>query len=202
MEDKLLTAADLFARPTGAASISPGLQKMECSPNSSLHPELEWDRVPGELRELILGLVNGKEPWPLFLYGRQGAGKTVVCKLLCSVVHGAILRQASMYDGIAFQDGGLDWEQAYAARLLIVDEVGARIKTANEFSYAAIKRILDRREHKHNRTGVYVSNLEPSEIASCYDDRIASRMMCGSIYCYDGKDQRMPKKENQNAQGI
>ena len=97
-----------------------------------------------------------------------------------------------MYENIAFTDGGLDWEQANETPLVIVDEVGAKTKHASEYSYASMKRLLDLRETKHNRTGVYISNLDSGEIATFYDDRIASRMLCGTVHLYGGADMRVP----------
>jgi hypothetical protein len=38
---------------------------------------------------------------------------------------------------------------------------------------------------------IYISNLEPEAIARVYDDRIASRLLCGTWYKLDGEDRRL-----------
>lgn len=152
---------------------------------------LSWERVPESLRALLRDLVGGKRHWPLFLHGKQGVGKSAVGKLLRASTFRSLMRDITHFEDIAFSKAGWDWLKE--ATLVIIDEVGARTSQSNEYSYRAMKRILDLREEHRSRAGVYISNLTMKQIPEFYDDRIASRMLCGTIYEMTGPDQRIAK---------
>ena len=74
--------------------------------------------------------------------------------------------------------------------LVVLDEVGARQKVG-DLQYSTIKNFADVRELDHGRVAIYISNLAPEAIGRVYDDRIASRMLCGRWFSLGGTDRRM-----------
>jgi hypothetical protein len=80
--------------------------------------------------------------------------------------------------------------QSESDRLVVLDEIGARQKVT-DLHYSAVKEFADVRELDHSGVAIYISNLEPMQLANVYDDRIASRLLCGTWYKLDGKDRRM-----------
>jgi hypothetical protein len=80
-----------------------------------------------------------------------------------------------------------------AERLVVLDEIGARQKVT-DLHYSAVKEFADVRELDHSGVAIYISNLEPAQLAAVYDDRIASRLLCGTWFKLDGKDRRMGEK--------
>jgi hypothetical protein len=83
-------------------------------------------------------------------------------------------------------EGKADWTPGLA----ILDELGTRQKTT-DLHYQALKTFCDDREFSYFRVAIYISNLEPQAIASVYDDRIASRVLCGTWFRLDSQDRRM-----------
>ena len=179
----------------GDPSISPGRSKLKCrKSNPNYHgPVISWDRMDKDLRDTMRELVRGNLDWPLFVYGKQGTGKSVSGQLLNSVVQGSIMKLMSFYEGSVFDEWykGSDWDQFNKAELVIIDEIGARTNSVNEYSYQALKRMLDEREQRSNRVGMYISNLGPKELAEMYDERIVSRLMAGTVHEYKGVDMRI-----------
>jgi len=154
-------------------------------------PALRWDRVDPNLVAIMRELVNGVAPWPLLLYGSPGTGKTAAGKLLNAVVYKSVMALASDYEAVAFDLESQTWSDIKKSELVVVDEIGARTRQANEYSFQAMKTILDWREDYKNRTGVYISNLEPTALSKVYDDRIVSRLMAGTVYEIKGVDMRI-----------
>lgn len=79
------------------------------------------------------------------------------------------------------------WEVIEQRHLVVLDELGSREKVG-DLHYQAVKRITDLRD---NQPTIYIANLAPAALARCYDDRIASRILCGSIFELSGNDRRM-----------
>jgi hypothetical protein len=78
------------------------------------------------------------------------------------------------------------WESVAHAELATLDELGCR-SAAADVHYQAVKRFCDLRE---DRPACYASNLRPGELPSHYDDRIASRVLSGTVFELGGVDRR------------
>ncbi len=138
-------------------------------------------------------LVTGKDRWPLYLYGEPGRGKTMACLCLCDIVANARYYTPSRLMDICSQKRvwlpwGVEGRRYMQIDLAILDEVGAG--NVNDFHYQMVKGFADDRELRHHRVAVYVSNLPPDAIRGKYDDRIASRILCGTLYELTGVDRR------------
>jgi DNA replication protein DnaC len=144
--------------------------------------------IAGPLREKLRQLFGGVSPWPLYLFGDPGRGKTRAGLCCCDVAWSA------MY---ATVEEICDWTMPTNANpaalrcldendLAIVDELGTRMK-AGDLEYMAIKRIADARD---GRPTIWISNLTPEKLEVQYDYRMASRLLCGTIFELTGPDRR------------
>ena len=146
--------------------------------------------VAPELRKLFHELVDGKKPWPLFLYGDTGRGKTRAALALCDLTESMYFVPSQL---MAAKPTDPVWRWAEERALVILDEMGATragTKGWEAFHYDTVKRLLDLRDERPGRVGVYISNLSPAGLQKVYDDRICSRVLCGTTFQLEGKDQR------------
>ena len=152
-------------------------------------------RVDATLLTVLGGLVTGKRPWPLYLWGPVGTGKTCAALALCDAVQLAWYDTVGeLVDRIMAGRSATDWELlgSPAYDLVVLDEIGER---TSDVYRSAVKRVCDIRE-LHKRSAVYVSNLPPEELNSGMgfeDDRVADRLLCGTVFYLDGPSRRMPE---------
>jgi DNA replication protein DnaC len=139
--------------------------------------------------QLLRRLVTGKARWPLYLHGPAGSGKTLAALCLCDVTIQAVYQTVEQISDVVFQPGEWIWRAARERELCVLDELGAR-QNVTDPHYQAVKKFADARELYANRVAVYISNLRPKELVKVYDDRIASRMLCGELFCLEGEDRR------------
>ena len=162
------------------------------------------DGVDSALRKVMRELVAGHAPWPLFLLGPVGCGKSCAALCLCDVVedsmywtverlHDAIL---SAKQGHLWRGGWVDewkistdmlWDEWRSTPLAVLDELGTRA-AVSESMYETVKRAIDGRE---GRSGIFISNAELDALAVAYDDRIASRLAAGTTFRLAGDDRRI-----------
>lgn len=145
--------------------------------------------VPDRIAEAIRDLAKHGTPWPIVLVGRTGGGKT--CAALCAIDHfGGWYTELADFSELILRsrhgdlraDGGYQyteadvWRQWTEANLAVIDEIGLRTPTDNQFE--TLKRMLDRREHAPL---IVISNFRLPDLARVYDDRIVSRLACGTV---------------------
>ena len=156
--------------------------------------ERSWDLISPDLRKALVELATGKAKWPLFLYGPTGRGKTTAALAFCDRVYAHDYRtveelcDATMdkeNPSIAFAM----WQSVECASLATLDEIGCR-ERVGELHYSCVKKFTDFRDLKKKRVAIYISNVEPGDIDSLYDNRIASRMLCGTLIHLQGQDRR------------
>lgn len=203
------------------ASAKPSVVKLKLNPEPRLtyFPEMARDpeQIAPDLRETIKALVNGKAPWPLFLHGPAGVGKT--CAALCVLdraysigayrveIEGkefytvdqpsGIYRTAQEICDVLFSEHGkvrrtktdATWKEWTEARLAVLDELGSREKVG-DFVYNTTKALLDVRAGKPL---IVISNLDLAALAVLYDDRITSRLASGTVVKVDGEDRRIKR---------
>lgn len=151
--------------------------------------------VDKRLQDCFRGLVTGKQPWPLYLHGPAGVGKTRAVLALCDFIRGAVyttLREccdAKMSNGHDVW-GGTFWE---TLPLFVLDEIGCRLK-AGDLEYTCIIEAWEARERDAAGVAIYVSNLTPGDLNAMYDNRVASRLLCGTVFKLDGPDRRLQRK--------
>lgn len=164
------------------------------------------DRIPPALARALADCSGGRSPWPLYVSGGCGAGKTAGAMYLADRAIGRTLyveagelsetlRLCKL--GQLWAEGTHDrrcvwpdeWWSAWSAlALAIVDELGAKAETTDH-GYETIKTAIDARK---KRPLVLISNLGLRELARVFDDRIASRIAAGTLVDLAGApDQRI-----------
>jgi DNA replication protein DnaC len=183
-------------RATPSPADRPGIRVMPLlNPSRRLLPGVPRSMVAVDpvLRELFRELTAGRAPWPLFLFGNVGGGKTSAALALCDVVATAAYFTADgLCCAILEQDPSSVrdlWQTIEAKSLIVLDEIGARSNTT-DFAYSTLKRAIDARDQHAGRAAVYISNLGPAELARLYDERLASRILCGTRFELSGTDRR------------
>jgi hypothetical protein len=152
---------------------------------------------------MLRNLVAGKEPWPLYLHGPSGTGKTCAGLCLIDFAGGDYYTVADLHDTvIRAQQGRLIyrnlghagtiwpsglWGQIAQAPLVVLDELGCR-ERVSDAHYETVKRCIDAR---HNKPFVVISNLAIAEVGAVYDDRIFSRLGAGTVLELAGPDRRL-----------
>lgn len=152
-------------------------------------------RVEPALMAVFRQLALGEAPWPLYLHGPVGTGKTLAALCLCDMAAYAQYWTTEMVcNGIMGKDDSLyhrpPWEWPVIPDLIVLDELGTREKTG-DLGYIAVKEFMDWRERTGQNVAIYISNHPPETIVSLYDRRIQSRLMCGTVYELTGPDRRM-----------
>jgi hypothetical protein len=165
--------------------------------------EREIDLIPPILRNGIRATITAESPWPLFVYGPEGVGKT--CAGLCLLDW-----SDGLYDTVSglcarliqSQQGRLEWnhegrggtlwpEQVWklirSARLYVLDELGAR-ERVSDAHYEVVKTAIEEREYKPL---VVLSNISLAAIHDLYDARISSRLAAGTVIEISGSDRRL-----------
>ncbi len=150
--------------------------------------------VDKALVEVFRSLTTAKARWPLFLFGPAGSGKTRACLALSDYVQGSRYLTVNEACDAEMGNGFKVWEGDWAEypRLVVLDELGVRLKTG-DLEYSTITEIFDSRERHGQGVAVYVSNLDPKDLAEVYDDRIASRVLSGTVFKLAGDDRRQKR---------
>lgn len=80
------------------------------------------------------------------------------------------------------------------AQLVVFDEIGVG-REANDFRLDTLIEVLNARAGDPVKPFIVTSNLPPSEVARVvYDDRVASRILSGTVFRLEGPDRRMPSR--------
>jgi DNA replication protein DnaC len=138
-------------------------------------------------------LVVGELPWPLFVYGGAGRGKSSLGLALADHVRKSLYITVSDFvDQLAGYNHqkAETWEQfnwtKYAEPpLVVIDELGTRSLT--EVQYDSLLRLIDRRE---THPLVLISNFDIPHLITLYDQRLASRLDAGTVIEWIGPDLR------------
>lgn len=176
--------------------------KLGTAPNNHYvsHKRRTIDLIPAAMREAIRAVVSGKSPWPLFCCGEPGVGKSCAGLVLLDYAGGSYLTAQGLAEKLidaangrlTYRDSGRLvhptnlWEEWGSSPLVVLDEIGQR-STVSDFAYDSVKQLLDIREGKPL---LVLSNLGLDEIAKVYDDRVASRLVAGTVIRLVGEDLR------------
>lgn len=201
--------------PAAASSVPPraipgeGLFRLECRLTLFGPPRPNKPRdlilINPICREGIRACAEGRAPWPLFLTGEAGAGKTCAALCLIDWYGGWFLTLADLCElHREAQLQVLCWSSGYArtgyevqrdwrdANLTVLDELAMR-ETPSDFHTETLHRALDAREGK---PAVYISNLNIKAVDGVYGDRIASRLSSGTTITFVG-DRRIQRNDHE-----
>lgn len=163
------------------------------------------EQIPPVLAVAFWDCVRGRTPWPLFMHGGVGTGKTCAALFLCDYVAGrAIFRDFGQLcsDHQDAKMSRLIWEGSYSQTLVrpgeywddwrhyalcVLDEIGAR-DSVSDHVYETLKMAVDTR---YGMPLVLISNVGLKRLAELFDDRIASRCAGGTVVHLEGDDRRI-----------
>ncbi len=166
--------------------------------------EREAKTVPAYARDPILRCCVGTLPWPLFLCGEAGAGKTCTVLVMIDCYGGIFTRFPQWCENVRDAESGnlrstvsgytisRDelWERWERTNFAVMDEIGLRDR-ATDFQGEVLLRAMDLREA---RPTVFISNRDLTGIHNSYDDRIASRLAGGTVVLMTG-DMRVQRTD-------
>lgn len=160
--------------------------------------------IAPDVRKTIRGLITGQLPWPLFLHGPAGVGKTLASLCLVDLVESAFYHTTEEWVALAINvDRGKQvWraeggdvtvtppmlERRYrGAALVVLDELATRGQVA-DWHYEKVKALVDWRSRL---PFVVISNTGIAGVEKIYDDRLASRISSGTVLELPGSDRRL-----------
>ena len=150
--------------------------------------------VASELVSVLRGLSTGELDWPLLLFGAAGRGKTLAALCLCDIALSSVYHDAETLANWTMTKSPADmadvWGEVARKELAVLDEIGARAKVT-DLGYTVVKQFADVREKEGRVATIYITNLDPGELADLYDDRVASRLMAGTHFELKGADRRV-----------
>lgn len=152
------------------------------------HRKIARDReaVEPRLRDRIGQLLSGRLPWPFYLCGPAGRGKTCAALCLVDAVPWAVFTTAEQWADALYQRDHILWRRAREAPLVAIDEIAKREDTHGR-ERSALCRLADIRQY---RPTVWISNHPPERLLQLFDDRVHSRLCCGTKYWLGGVDRR------------
>lgn len=135
-------------------------------------------------------LADGLSPWPLFLYGSAGTGKTYAVRALLQYVPLSSYVMLERFFKEKMTSDYDDWNDRISSlsrnNLAVLDEIAMQTKSPDLLS-AALQEFADARE---NKAAIYVSNYTPEMLAEHFGDRCASRILRGTVFHLQGDDRR------------
>ena len=140
----------------------------------------EFSLVDGSLQAVLRDLISGNRPWPLYLLGAVGSGKSAAALAVLDHVGGLFYDAEELADLVAAGQLPNLLETIRRAPLVVLDELCCR-ERLTDLHYVAVKRLIDLRERAGCRL-IAISNADPAQLASAYDTRIADRLLCGTIF--------------------
>ncbi len=189
-------AATRHSRVDGCCILGPGRLRY---PDDMPDRERTVDKVAIDLRDVIRDLIQGRKPWPLFLHGEAGSGKTCAALALLDWAGGWYLELPELcrrlidaqQDRLTWSTGAQRTERDLWAAwgqvsLAVLDEIGTR-ERISDHHYEVLKRAIDLRE---GCPAIFISNLSLDAVYDQYDDRIASRLASGTSFAAKG-DRRL-----------
>jgi hypothetical protein len=167
-------------------------------PRPRIRPETPRDktRIPEPLAAALADCAAGYRPWPLFVTGPAGCGKTCGALYLADRVPGPTIHLdlsdlAEIMRRAMFGSRGTTaelWEEWRTAALGILDELAIR-DHVSDYVYGVAKMAVDRRDR---RPLIVLSNVGLDRIGELFDDRVASRCAAGTVVDLAGcPDQRI-----------
>lgn len=159
------------------------------NPENNRQSDLIYPAVRTAIRECCEGL----SPWPIYLHGETGAGKSYAGMLLCDWAGRgiyttlpelcALLIEAQnerLHDHLGYRrTQSALWKEWTYANIAVLDEIGVR-SNVSDFARETIWRAMETRMRERLPLMV-ISNLELAEIDQLYDARIASRLAEGTV---------------------
>lgn len=167
----------------------------------------------------------GHSPWPLYLWGRPGTGKTSAALVVLdhcgqkekendppSAIRDWMYGYAEVRSlagikiradhGSGFEYFGCSPKDSTWQRLLdhwsaapatVLDEIGIGRETG-DFKLDVLIEVLNTRCGDPVRPLIVTGNVQPKQMSSVCDDRVADRILCGTVFELSGESRRMTRR--------
>ena len=158
-------------------------------------------QIDSRLRDVLRAICKGLRPWPLFMYGDSGSGKSYIGSHAILRYGGwhintnamvEMMQQAmkgELYYESGYQRSRSEVMDAWAqCNVGVLDEIGER-KQVTESHYDLAKQVVDLRDRVIKPT-VYISNRDPEELVEIYGDPFVSRISRGTVIEINGDKRR------------
>lgn len=136
-------------------------------------------QVDEALRKLFRDLVDGVKKWPLYLHGPVGTGKTSAALALCDFTRSGFWTCEELSSAIVSNETE-PWDEIKSVELAVLDDIGLRARIG-DLNYITVYNFAEARVDRNN-IAIYVTNVTPDQIFEVYDERIASRLLCGTQF--------------------
>lgn len=180
----------------------------------------EIGQIDNGLRDVIRGLVKGEQPWPFFLTGKPGRGKSAAALCLADHVADAVYFRFTMFlraCEAARRDGSgaiTVWrptstasdEKNWRQQTLMLNEreywlhlknaplvIIDDLATRGGYTEPQYDHLYDLVEERKFKPLMIVSNLPLPQLSDVFDDRIVSRLGRGTIFTLGGPDRRIKR---------
>jgi hypothetical protein len=181
---------------TSNAALEPRLPLVRRNRRLLVHVRREMAEVDNALVDTFRRLAEGRAPWPLYLFGLAGSGKTSAALALADITRSAAYWTVEGLCSAVLESNPAEmnaaWEAIESKDLAVLDELGAR-ERIGDLHYSAVKRFADAREIHGGRRAIYISNARPEQLVQLYDDRVISRLLCGTKFELTGRDRRVAR---------
>jgi hypothetical protein len=164
-------------------------------------PGLSADGMPPQIKAAVRACADGERPWPLFLHGGVGTGKSYAAVMAWKFFGGWIgtlpdwaeLSLSAKRETLTWTGGAKVWEPDLwdhwrRLQLVVVDELGTR--KPSDAAYETLAQMLNVRA---NRPAIWISNHDSAGLLDVYDDRIVSRLEAGTVVKLSGPDRRIQR---------
>lgn len=176
--------------------------------------------IDQELRKEIRGLVSGELPWPFFLTGAPGRGKSAAALCLADHVADSVYyrftRLLKAFEWARSGEASVErwmkrstdagdtqmvmrresmkewrfWDYLRLAPLVVIDDLATR----GGYTEPQYDQFYDLIEDRKMRPTMIVSNVSLTELGKIFDERIVSRLARGTIFTLTGRDRRLDDK--------
>lgn len=223
-----LVESRLRLASTTTSTAPRGLRKVPVRPSPACLAQRgtrrELAEIDPELRTAIRGLVTGQKPWPLYLWGHAGTGKTSAALAVLDYAGPTEKTNpppGSLHDwfagyaeiralaglriradhGLGFEYFGCSPKESTwyrlidhwtAAPVVVLDEIGIG-KETGDFKLDVLIEVLNARCGDPVRPLIVTGNVKPSELPTVCDDRVADRVLAGTVFHLSGPSRRMKR---------
>lgn len=145
-----------------------------------------WSEIKPALQHKLMELATGHGDWPLYLHGDTGVGKSCAAAALVNRTANAPYLLAEQLCDAVYAPHAHPWPCIKDAELVVIDEVGLR-PAQDQRAFLAMDQAARLREH---RPTIWISNHGPDRLRQLFDDRLYSRLTCGTVIELTGPDRR------------
>ena len=155
------------------------------------------------MHEKFRDVLAGEKPWPVYLHGAVGCGKTCAALAVLDRVIGSRryftagdfvdraikAAKGELYAGDYRVHEGEFWREWQQCVFTVMDELGTREKVP-DWHYEIVYKAVN---YRYGMPSIWISNHSLDDLAGLYDERLASRLAEGTVIEIQGDDRRLQR---------